>query len=45
MPRQTDPDNPYGYDLETDTVQVGRRDLERLRLEFRSLVRAQEPGS
>ncbi|MET8748306.1 hypothetical protein [Streptomyces sp. NPDC004728] len=45
MPKKTDPDNPYGYAPENDTVRVGRHDLARLLLEFRSLVRKQEPGS
>lgn len=45
MPKKADPDSPYGYAPETETVRVGRHDLERLLLEFRSLVREQEPGS
>lgn len=44
MPKKTGTGNPYGYDPKTDTVQVGRHDLERLLLMFRSLVRKQEPG-
>ncbi|MFJ2736162.1 hypothetical protein [Streptomyces sp. NPDC087317] len=45
MPKKTGTENPYGYDPETDTVRVGRHDLERLLLMFRSQVRKQEPGS
>ncbi|MFI1840124.1 hypothetical protein [Streptomyces olivaceoviridis] len=45
MPKKTGTDNRHGYDPETDTVRVGRHDLERLLLMFRSLVREQEPGS
>ncbi|WP_329625965.1 hypothetical protein OG357_38680 (plasmid) [Streptomyces sp. NBC_01255] len=45
MPRKTGTESPYGYDPETDTVRVRRHDLERLLLEFRSLVRTREPGS
>ncbi|WP_234432671.1 MULTISPECIES: hypothetical protein [unclassified Streptomyces] len=33
------------YDDATDTLRVGRHDLERLLLEFRELMRKQEPGS
>ncbi|MFB8442707.1 hypothetical protein ACFC7A_27015 [Streptomyces niveus] len=33
------------YDDESDTLRVGRHDLERLLLEFRHLLRKQEPGS
>ncbi|WP_229867466.1 hypothetical protein [Streptomyces gelaticus] len=37
---------PYAtYDPESDTVRIGRHDLERLLLEFRSLVSQQAPGS
>ncbi|WP_176741276.1 hypothetical protein [Streptomyces sp. LUP30] len=39
MPKKAGTDNPYGYDPKTDTVQVGRHDLERVLLMFRSLVR------
>jgi hypothetical protein len=45
MPKKTGTKNQYGYDQETDTVRVGRHNLERLLLMFRSLVREQEPGS
>ncbi|MDX2557648.1 hypothetical protein [Streptomyces stelliscabiei] len=45
MPKKTITENPYGYDPETGTVRVGKHDLERLLLMFRSLVREQEPGS
>ncbi|WP_233436214.1 hypothetical protein [Streptomyces anulatus] len=43
MPKMTAPDD--AYDPESDTVRVGRHDLERLLLEFRSLVSQQAPGS
>ncbi|WP_063779744.1 hypothetical protein [Streptomyces sp. AcH 505] len=43
MPRKTVADD--AYDRESDTVRVGRHDLERLLLEFRSLVCRQAPGS
>ncbi|MFF5130974.1 hypothetical protein ACFY41_29130 [Streptomyces syringium] len=43
MPKKTARDDEY--DQESDTVRVGRRDLERLLLEFRSLVSQQAPGS
>jgi hypothetical protein len=45
MPKKTGTQSPYGYDPETDTVRIGRHDLERLLLEFRSLLLKQEPGS
>ncbi|WP_432127503.1 hypothetical protein [Streptomyces sp. bgisy082] len=45
MPEKTGSAGPYGYNPETDTVRVGRHDLERLLLEFHSLVRTREPGS
>jgi hypothetical protein len=45
MPKKTGTENPYGYDPETNTVRVGKHDLERLLLMFRSVVRKQEPGS
>jgi hypothetical protein len=45
MPKKAGTNDPYDYDPKTDTVRVGRHDLERLLLEFRSLARKQEPGS
>lgn len=45
MPKKTGTQSPYSYDPQTDTLRVGRHDLERLLLEFRSLLRKQEPGS
>jgi hypothetical protein len=44
MSKKTGTENPYGYDPETSTIRVGKHDLERLLLMFRSLVRKQEPG-
>ncbi|MEV6029390.1 hypothetical protein [Streptomyces sp. NPDC052036] len=43
MPVKITPDD--AYDDESDTLRVGRHDLERLLLEFRALVGKQEPGS
>lgn len=43
MPVKITPDD--AYDDATDTLRVGRHDLERLLLEFRELMRKQEPGS
>lgn len=43
MPKKTAPDD--AYDFGSDTVRVGRHDLERLLLEFRSLVSQQAPGT
>ncbi|MFF9022498.1 hypothetical protein [Streptomyces eurythermus] len=43
MPVKITPDD--AYDHESDTLRVGRHDLERLLLEFRKLARKQEPGS
>jgi hypothetical protein len=43
MPKKTAVDDAYAP--KSDTVRVGRHDLERLLLEFRSLVRQQAPGS
>ncbi|MFJ2419940.1 hypothetical protein [Streptomyces brevispora] len=43
MPKKTAPDD--AYDPQSDTVRVGRHDLARLLLEFRSLVSQQAPGS
>ena len=45
MPKKTATENPYGYDPESRTVRVGKHDLERLLLMFRTLVRKEEPGS
>ncbi|MFF5092028.1 hypothetical protein [Streptomyces niveus] len=43
MPVKITPDD--AYDDESDTLRVGRHDLERLLLEFRHLLRKQGPGS
>jgi hypothetical protein len=43
MPVKITPDD--AYDEESDTLRVGRHDLEWLLLEFRALVAKQEPGS
>ncbi|MFF2235729.1 hypothetical protein [Streptomyces anulatus] len=43
MPVRITPND--AYDDASDTLRVGRHDLERLVLEFRELMRKQEPGS
>ncbi|MBB6439538.1 hypothetical protein [Streptomyces candidus] len=43
MPVEITPDD--AYDDASDTLRVGRHDLERLLLEFRELMRHQEPRS
>ncbi|MGW2492702.1 hypothetical protein ACWCV9_36655 [Streptomyces sp. NPDC001606] len=43
MPVKITPDD--AYDEESDTLRVGRHDLERRLLEFRALVAKHEPGS
>ncbi|WP_369266319.1 hypothetical protein [Streptomyces harbinensis] len=45
MPKKTGPRDLYGYDPASDTVRVGRHDLARLLLMFRSFAREQAPGS
>ncbi|MEN8655505.1 hypothetical protein ABCR94_34265 [Streptomyces sp. 21So2-11] len=43
MPVELTPDD--AYDDASDTLRVGRHDLERLLLEFRELLRKREPDS
>lgn len=45
MHKKTGTENPYGYDPESRTVRVGKHDLERPLLMFRTLVSKEEPGS
>jgi hypothetical protein len=44
MPKELAHDPTYGYDPETKTVRVAQRDLARLLLMFRKLMREQPPG-